>query len=314
MSNSTKTYQKLIQPQITGPVLYPMSGADISCLLLFPNAKTIVMIDGQLLLNVEDEEKLMSKSNFSAGHVLEDVNEVYDQNVIDRIKKGFKNQKMPDPDVIPLSFPMFLAGNTSNIEHDFTSIWYILARTDLLPYDHPYVYDSKSKGIIHIMISRIRDHTPYDVKNIVVVVPKKVYKFNLFMRDSPTETRTIYYVCEMITKGKLGQRDPLSNGIQWIDSQQFEFETLLIKGNPYYKNYDHNNDTTLREGAEIKSVIQHLCLNSGLKNIDSFRFFTDQARKGGAFASVSSRPISMNHGTPFGYDTLFVCYDYNSLL
>lgn len=41
-----------IQPQIINSILYPLSGADITPLVLFPNAHTYLMIDEHPLFNL----------------------------------------------------------------------------------------------------------------------------------------------------------------------------------------------------------------------------------------------------------------------
>ncbi|VBB17602.1 hypothetical protein YASMINEVIRUS_65 [Yasminevirus sp. GU-2018] len=299
--------ERLIQNDRKGCMLYPMSGADITPLLIFPNVDSFVFVDEHLFLNEADENKIMSESDSNVHVDIKSVDSVVDSQLISDIMAGYKNfsdkDSVTDSDrpKFPLSFPMFSSGSSDDVQYDFSSPYSLLFRADVLSITNPYVTNQMDKGIVHLMITRIRDHTNFDVKKIMIVIPRYVYRIDLVDKTSGSE-KTLYYTRELI----MCEGDTYST--DWIQAQGFLFETLLIKGDPYYANFDPTNTIKASNRFYMKTKIASLCGRALSETPDSFRLVTDQKHRNGAFASLTSRVVTSTEGVHFGYDMLMAIY------
>lgn len=291
----THSFDSLIQRDVKGTLFYPMSGADITPILICPNVDTFVFVDEHLLLNIDDEKATANTSFTSADQFV-------DQRLVDLIISGMKHYNA-GCDKFPLSFPMFMTGNPDDIQYDFTSPFALLVRADILSMKDTYAVDCSSKGLIHLLAMRIKDRTNFDVKAFEIIKSNLVYKFTLMSRIDGSQ-KTLWYV-------KANFSEP-SSGYEWLLAQQFTYSTILIKGYPYYANFQNTPEYIAKTDALKRSILQ-VCAESVITDRNTFRLLTDQKEAPGQFADPLSKPQSENQSVSFGYGTNFSVYGVDSV-
>ena len=287
-------YHQLVDSNITGLMLYPLSGVDISPLLLYPNVNEFVFIDNQCLLNHDD-----SKPECSG--LITKLDEIIDYDLINKIKKKIIEDKFYPDKKFPLSFSYFMTctedGKYNNcINYDFSCVYEMISRYDLLDYNDPYV-KLNNRGLIHILQVRLTDHTEFNISSIEIIIPYKVYKINLISKINKDYIKTIFYIKSDLQDFNLPE-------IKWLKEQNFVFNNLFIKGNPYYTNNNTSNNYT-----NIKKTIAYLCNNC---NEDTFTFITDQKPSYySIFTPINISPKSVKTSVNFGYDKYYATYGYD---
>lgn len=290
---SISSFESLIQRDIKGTLFYPMSGADVTPILICPNVDTFVFVDEHPLLNLNDEKTTKT--------VFDSVDQFVDQKFVQLVISGMEPYN--NSCKFPLSFPMFLTGNTDDIQYDYSNPFALLVKADILPMDHPYANDSASSGVIHLLAMRLRDRTDFDVKSFEIVKINTVYKFTLVSRRDGSE-KTLWYIKAVISKS--------SPGYDWLTSQKFTYDALLIKGYPYYANFKDTPEYIAKIDTLKQSILQ-VCGDSIESKRNTFRFLTDQKEALGQFADPYSRPIKEIRNVSFGYGSRFLMYGADSL-
>lgn len=316
------TFGKLIQSDITGTLYYPMSGADITPLLICPNASTYVFVDEHNLLDEKSEMESVTKNVTVFNSADKFVDHELVNGIIDKLKNYWEWEGY---ELFPLSFSMFMEKSARIIKYDFTDPFYILYKGEILSHNSPYLqkYSNELKGIIHFLVPRIRDHTDFDITKFEIIIPRYVYRMTLISRLNGT-TKTLIYVKAKFSGDDTGSTVRMTDevtsrfyrdtghevGYKWLISQNFSYTSLIAKGNPYYD----CPETEEKIINNIKKNILMVCVDSikgSNKNV--FRIITDQKRCLKQFVDMGSIPIKEINDVKFGYDDYFTVYGSNAL-
>lgn len=178
-------------------------------------------------------------------------------------------------------------------------------RGDILPPEHHYIKaKSEDIGIGHFLVTRMKQHLGFDLKEVEELVPETVHRLTF---GNGKVTKTLYYVKEY-----LGNYGP---GYKWLLDKNFDFTALLVKGFPYSIN-KHDTEEYENQFAGLRKAVLRILSSSLLKNDSSQRFsvITDHDERDNPFVAAEASPIKVVKNTVFGYHERMNIYDHNALI
>lgn len=228
---------------IKGTMLYPMSGADITPLLLFPDLDTIVMIDEHPLHDHTYELLYASDRDMIMG-VRTAIEDIEGKNTMPlTIQNGGFDWTMSGADC---NDPIFMLKRYRCIKQEIPS--------------------TSRLGLIHILITRIEDHTRYVVQSITEV-QEHVHRIELI--GTNLNKKEIYYV-----QKKLGQVREYDRLIDWLS--KFQYSSAIFKGyvNTLPMIYEPDEEAAKRFDAINRDVRR--ILHKSVKRNANFKVMTER--------------------------------------
>lgn len=260
---------------IRDTMLYPMSGADITPLLLFPDLDTIVMIDEHPLYDHTYELLYASDRDMIKG-VRTAIEDIEGKNTMPlTIQNGGFDWTMSGVDC---NDPIFMLKRYRCIKQEIPS--------------------TSRLGLIHILITRIEDHTRYAVQSITEV-QEHVHRIELI--GTNLNKKEIYYV-----QKKLGQVREYDRLIDWLS--KFQYSSVMFKGyvNTLPMIYEPDEEATKRFDA-INRDIRRILRKSVKRNTD-FKMITEKRPDHISIISPIVEPIECLD-IKFGFSNLLYIYD-----